>query len=80
MNLFFANKFKTTIFRKKIKNLFINYFLFIFISPLFLLNKNLLASENNLKIVGVVDNALPCSDFNDSSYIGLSLDFWREVA
>ena len=37
-------------------------------------------SENNLKIVGVVDNALPCSDFNDSSYIGLSLDFWREVA
>ncbi len=80
MNLFFANRFKTKIFRKKIKNLFINYFLFIFISPLFLINKNLLASENNLKIVGVVDNALPCSDFNDSSYIGLSLDFWREVA
>ena len=80
MNFIFANRFKTKIFKKKFKNIFIYYFLFIFISPLFLLNKNLLASENNLKIVGVVDNALPCSDFNDSSYIGLSLDFWREVA
>ena len=80
MNFNFANRVKTKIFKKKFKNIFIYYFLFIFISPLFLLNKNLLASENNLKIVGVVDNALPCSDFNDSSYIGLSLDFWREVA
>ena len=80
MNFNFADRFKTKTFMKKFKNIFIYYFLFIFISPLFLLNKNLLASENNLKIVGVVDNALPCSDFNDSSYIGLSLDFWREVA
>ena len=80
MNFIFANRFRTKIFRKKFKNIFIYYFLFVFISPLFLLNKNLFASENNLKIIGVVDNALPCSDFNDSSYIGLSLDFWREVA
>ena len=80
MNFIFAKRVKTKIFKKRFKNIFIYYFLFIFISPLFLLNKNLLASENNLKIVGVVDNALPCSDFNDSSYIGLSLDFWREVA
>ena len=49
MNFNFANRVKTKIFKKKFKNIFIYYFLFIFISPLFLLNKNLLASENNLR-------------------------------
>lgn len=80
MKTFFSNRSKTKVLRKKFKDIFIYYFLFIFISPLFFMNKKLLASDINLKIVGIVDNALPCSDFNDSTYVGLSLDFWREVA
>ena len=80
MEFFFNNRFGNEALRKKFRNIFICYLLFVFISPLFLINKKVLASINNFKIVGVVDNALPCSDFDDSSHLGLSLDFWREVS
>tara|TARA_B100000212_G_C27382567_1_gene537749 strand:- start:1984 stop:3135 length:1152 start_codon:yes stop_codon:yes gene_type:complete len=66
--------------RKRFKKLFIGYLIFFFIYPILLLDKKSISSEINLKTVGIVDNALPCSDYDNSNNIGLSVDFWREVS
>ena len=38
------------------------------------------AAESNKLKVGIVDNALPCSDYEDGNYIGSAVDLWRTVA
>ena len=39
-----------------------------------------IAREFNKVKVGIVDNQLPCSDYNGKEYVGSAVDLWRAVA
>ena len=60
------------IFRAKYITFF-SFFIFFFFIP------KSVASEEKL-IVGVVNNAAPCSDYRQGEYIGSSIDLWKEIA
>ncbi len=53
--------------------IFFPFFLFFFFLP------ESVAAEEKL-IVGVVNNAAPCSDYRQGEYIGSSIDLWKEIA
>ena len=51
---------------------YIIFFLFFFFPPE--------SSAEEKLIVGVVNNASPCSDYRQGEYIGSSIDLWKEIA
>ena len=53
--------------------------LLLIITPVIEHRKVIAGSEDQLK-VGIVDNALPCSDYNGQEYVGSAVDLWRAIA
>ncbi len=41
--------------------------------------KVIASTEDQIRI-GIVDNALPCSDYNGQEYVGSAVDLWRAIA